>query len=74
MKAIAPGTAVRLVQPVIKGVIVKTAANGDNFGYMVNYEDAEGNTHERFFEADQIEVDPDAVVADASATADEASA
>lgn len=49
------GTPVRLVQPVIQGEVLRVETDGERFGYRVAYRGADGERHERFFGADQIE-------------------
>lgn len=56
VKALKPGTTVRLIQPVIEGVVVKPNVTDEDFGYMVDYKDAQGVEHHRFFSTDQLEV------------------
>lgn len=50
------GDAVRLIQPVIEGTILRADTNGDVFGYQVAFKDEAGEEHERFFPADKLEV------------------
>lgn len=58
MKPLKNGAKVRLVQPVIEGVVLGTETNGDDFGYRVAYQGADGEAHQRFFAVDQVEEVP----------------
>lgn len=52
------GGTVRLIQPVIKGVVLKTEYDEDaeQLKHLVEYEDAGGETQQRWFTAESLEV------------------
>jgi hypothetical protein len=53
------GDAVRLVQPVIEGKVVRVAITGDgNLGYLTRWTDASGEIHERVFDERELEAAP----------------
>jgi hypothetical protein len=56
MQMFKKGAVVRLVQPVIEGVIVggKLADGGDNIDYVVAYLLPSGEVHERHFSSDEL--------------------
>ena len=67
-KALKVGTDVKLIAPVIQGKVVKPEVNGEDFGYMVDYKGADGEMHQRFFAAHELEVvEPEATTPAASA-------
>ena len=51
------GTAVRLIQPTIQGAILSTRYNEELecLEHLVEWTDAEGETHQRFFAEAQLE-------------------
>ena len=49
-------TPVRLVQPIIEGVIKEAKVIDNILHYRVEYVGIDGETHERFFEESQIEL------------------
>jgi len=53
--AIKQGSTVRLIQPVIQGEVVQMMTDNSSFGYLVRYTTPDGEGHERFFPADQLE-------------------
>ena len=61
------GSAVQLIQPTIAGVVVKTEYDNDaeQLKHLVEYKDAEGETQQRFFYADQLAEMPTAKTGDA---------
>lgn len=58
--------AVRLVQPIIRGVIITKAFDDaiDAFRYLVRWTDGDGEVVERWFAEGEIEADPDAAEAE----------
>jgi hypothetical protein len=50
------GDAVRLVQPVIQGTIVRREIIEDEDSYLVSWTDSAGDVHERIFSEAQLEV------------------
>lgn len=55
MSILKKGTQVRLVQPVIVGEVIEATIIDGEVQYRVEYRDANGDTQERFFPAEQIE-------------------
>lgn len=51
------GTPVRLIQPEIRGEVIQRRINEttDALEVLVSYADAGGETHQRWFAADQVE-------------------
>lgn len=50
------GTPVRLVQPIIQGEVKEARIIDGTIQYMVGFTDENGETHERFFRANELEV------------------
>ncbi len=59
IRALTKGTPVRVVAPVITGSVVRADTNGEDFGYVVAFE-LNGEQHERFFKADEVEENKEA--------------
>ena len=53
-RALKRGTKIRISTAGLRGEVIKAEANGDDFGYRVKYEH-DGESHERFFSAEEIE-------------------
>lgn len=49
------GDSVQLVQPVITGAITQKQFIGDDICYHVEYTDAAGETHDRWFKESELE-------------------
>jgi hypothetical protein len=56
MAAFRQGNLVKLIQPVIQGTVVRRDVIEDVDMYLVTWIDAVGETQERYFPEDQLEV------------------
>ena len=56
--AIRQGSNVRVILPVITGTVVGGAFVDGEPQYLVQYTDAEGDVHERYFPAEKLEEAP----------------
>lgn len=49
------GTEVRLIQPVIQGVVIQRRIVGDEMELLVEYTDASEQVHQRWFKENDLE-------------------
>lgn len=58
--ALKPGTTARLIQPVVQGVVVNTrwVQERDTFECLLEYQEPDGSTTQRWLDDDQLEALP----------------